>query len=64
MSQVEKHEQSGEESEAKMNKLRNDIIAEIERDHVEQIQIHGIVRKGHEWNFINTTMIYIQLWNS
>jgi hypothetical protein len=47
-----------------MDKFWNYIIAKIKGDQIEQIQIHGIVRRDHERDFIYTPMLEIQFGDS
>jgi hypothetical protein len=47
-----------------MDKLRDDVVAKIKREQVEEVQVHGVVRENHVRDFIHPTMLEIQFGNS
>jgi hypothetical protein len=47
-----------------MDVFGGDIVAKIKRDQIEEIQVHGIVRKNHVRDLIYATMFEIQFGNS
>ena len=46
-----------------MNEFWSDVIPEIKRDHIKQIQVHGVIGESYGWNFEYTAMLQIQLGN-
>jgi len=55
--------QGSQKGETEMNEFGENVVPEIERNEVEKVQIHGIVRERHERNFIHASVLEIQLWN-
>jgi hypothetical protein len=43
-----------------MDEFGDDVITEIQRNHVEEIHIHGIVRKDHRRDLIDTPMFQVE----
>ena len=52
--------QQGEEI---MDVFRDNVITEIERNHIKKIQIHGIIGPGEFGKLINSPMLYIEFWD-
>lgn len=44
-----------------MDEFWNDVIAEIERDRIQQIEIHRVIREGDFWNLVDAAMLEPQL---
>ncbi|BDD86896.1 hypothetical protein DPPLL_12610 [Desulfofustis limnaeus] len=44
-----------------MNVFRHDIVTEIKGDHIQQIQVHGVVGKGDFRDFVNTAVLQVEL---
>ena len=45
-----------------MDVFGDNIIAEIQRDHIEQIQIHGVIGERDFRNLIYAAMLEIEFW--
>ena len=46
-----------------MNKLGDNIIAEIQRNHIKQIKVHGVIGKLHSRNLMDASLLQIELGN-
>ena len=42
------------------DELGNDVIAKIERDQIQKIKVHGVVRRNHERNLIYASVLEVQ----
>lgn len=62
-SQISKYQSGRQQSKAKMDIFRNNVIAKIKRDKIQEVQIHRVVGKYHRGDFIHSTVPEVQLRN-
>ena len=56
-----KNESGSEQGKTKMDKFGSNVIAKIERNHVEELKVHGEIWKRHRRDLIYTAMLEIQI---
>jgi hypothetical protein len=44
-----------------MDELGNDVIAEVERNHVQEVQVHGIIGEIHEGDLVHAPVLQVKL---
>ena len=46
-----------------MDEFGNDIVPEIEGDEIQEIEVHGAVRKWHKRDFVDAAILEVKLWD-